>query len=102
MLEAPLFHTRRPATPSFGCDRALRFEVCTCSAQFRTPSPTEPPSKCPSIAGPIRGSYARSDRWSANCRNPQPRASSDATAQVGALSAREGSGADASMVAIDR
>jgi Protein of unknown function (DUF3631) len=46
--------------------------------------------------------YARSDRRSDNCFKPQLRASSDATAHVGAWSAREGSGADASTVAIDR
>ena len=58
--------------------------------------------KLSSIAGPIRRGYARSDRRPANCFNPQLRASSDATAHVGVWSAREGSGADASMVAIDR
>jgi hypothetical protein len=55
-----------------------------------------------SIAAPIGGGYARSDRRPANCFNPQLRASSDATAHVRAWSAREGSGADVSMVAIDR
>lgn len=53
-------------------------------------------------AGTIRGSYARSDRRPANCVSPQLRASSDASAHVGVWSAREGSGADASIVAIDR
>jgi hypothetical protein len=59
-------------------------------------------SNCPPITDPIRAGYARSDRRSANCVNHQLRASSDAAAPVGAGSAREGNGADASMAAIDR
>jgi hypothetical protein len=76
--------------------------VSSCTPQFRTPSRQEPHPKLSIGRRPNPRGYARSDRRSANCLNPQLRASSDATAHVGAWSAREGSGADASMVAIDR
>ena len=64
-------------------------------AQFVVRPPSDPPEtsvsstwkeprpKLSSIAGPIRGGYVRSDRRSANCLNPQLRASADATAHVG-------------------
>jgi hypothetical protein len=55
--------------------------VISCTAQFRTHSPKEPRLKM--SIDRRRGSYARSDRQSANCLSPQPRASSDANAHVG-------------------
>jgi hypothetical protein len=105
VLEALLsgaFTRRRLATSTFGCDRRTKMRAVHVLGAFSHAFATVAAPQTSIDRRPNPARYARSDRRSANCVSPQLRASSDATAQVGDWSAREGSGADVSMVAIDR